>query len=386
MGRKILLPHLPLATLGRRLLLLALAFGLIGTGIFALQTRSDVNAAVTPAAVLPVRVLTVREVPFHEVTRTFVGLLEAGRSAELSFERGGLVETVLVDDGDRVSEGDVVARIDTSKLIAERGRLIAERAQVRARFDLAKLTRDRQEELNSKGHASAQTFDEARLAVAALVAEGEAVDASIRTVDVDLAKTEIIAPFAGTVSVRYVDEGTVVPSGARIVTLMETGRPQARIGVSPEVAASLQTGNEYSLYSGDRRLTTRFVSVAPDVSTTTRTVTALFDVLENDIPAFGELVRLRVQRKVEGNGFWVPLAALRESERGLWSVLIAEPSASVEPRDAEVSRVGLASVEILHVDGERAFVRGTLTEGSQVILGGGLRIALNQPVQAIPTE
>lgn len=386
MAHKTLISQFPLGSLWRRIALLGLAIVLLVSGIFALQHRSDVNAAIVPAAILPVRALTVREVSSHELRRSFTGLLEAGRTADLAFERGGLVESVLVDDGDRVSEGDVVARIDTSRLLAERGRLIAESDQVRARFDLAKLTRDRQRELNKKGHASAQTFDEARLAVAALAAEREAVDAAVRAIDVDLDKAEIIAPFAGTVSLRHVDEGTVVPSGARIVTLMETSRPQARVGVSPEVAISLREDQEYRLYAGDRMLTAKLASVAPDVSERTRTVSALFDVLDDDIPAFGELVRLSVSQKIEGKGFWIPMTALRESERGLWSVLIAEPAASDDPHASRSSQVGHATVEILHVDDDRVFVRGTLSDGAWVILGGGLRIALNQHIQAIPAE
>ncbi len=83
---------------------------------------------------------------------------------------------------------------------------------------------------------------------------------------------------------------------------------------------------------------------------------------ENVVP--GDLATLTYTLAEPAEGYWVPLSALRASDRGLWSVLIAEPL------EDERYRVATASVELLHTEGDRAFVRGTLLPGMQLITQG----------------
>jgi multidrug resistance efflux pump len=59
------------------------------------------------------------------------------------------------------------------------------------------------------------------------------------SIDVDLAKTRLLAPFDGTVVRRLVDEGRVLGSGEAVVHLQEQRAPQIRIGIAgPGVAGS----------------------------------------------------------------------------------------------------------------------------------------------------
>ena len=57
------------------------------------------------------------------------------------------------------------------------------------------------------------------------------VKAQIASIDIDIAKSKITAPFDGIVSSRLIDEGAVVAAGTPLLTVLEADRRQARIGL-----------------------------------------------------------------------------------------------------------------------------------------------------------
>ncbi|MFN3231135.1 MAG: efflux RND transporter periplasmic adaptor subunit [Alphaproteobacteria bacterium] len=354
--------------------------GLIGAlivaAIFAGTATLHLRAAVDPGAAspaLPVSVMTATKTDGYEVRTRYAGRLEADRETRVAFERGGLITGVLVDEGDTVQEGQVIARLDTQPLLAQRDRLRAQRAQVAADLELSRLTEDRQAFLVEKGHVSRQRFDEARLQTKALNARLAEVDANLRAIAIDIDKSVVRAQFAGTVSQRLVDEGAVVAAGTPVVDLLETGAPKARIGLSPDIAATLTPGTPYDLKVGNRSLNATLESLRPDISNESRTVHAVFDLPGTNGLPLGEVVHLEIGRIVEAKGFWLPVTALSEGRKGLWSVYVAggQPGESTVEREA---------VEVIHFDADRVFVRGTLRDGARVITAGLDRIIPGQRI------
>ncbi len=343
-------------------------------GIAALHWRAQSAPTVAQPLPQPVATVTVRQQTGYSVAQRYAGRLEAARSVHLSFERGGLVTDVLMEEGDRVEAGAVAARLDTASLATEKARLVAERRRTQAQLELARLTAERQAALTDKGHSSRQRYDEARLTAEALAATLASVEAAIRAVEIEIDKSEVVAPFAGRLGERLVDEGTVVEAGAPLAELLETGRIQARIGLPPEVAGQFAAGEPHLLLANGNSLAASVVAVRPDLQPDTRTVTVLFDVAPaQNLPPLGELVALEVERRVEAPGAWLPLTALTEGVKGLWSVYrVAKDSGS--------ERVVRESVAVLHVEHDQAFVRGTLRDGMKVVTGGLNRLTPGQAV------
>ena len=91
-------------------------------------------------------------------------------------------------------------------------------------------------------------------------------------------------------------------------------------------------------------------------------------------PPFGEVVELAVPREVAADGAWVPLSALSEGPKGLWQVL------TVIENDSGDLQVGREAVDILHVAGSRAYVRGTLADGMRIVVSGSNRVVPGEPV------
>lgn len=351
--------------------------GLAAAGTAALHMRA--NAEVPPAANPPVAVnttaLTMAE--SYQITERFAGRLEPARQTQLSFERAGLVRQVLVEEGDRIGAGDVIARLDTAKLEAERETLKAQAEELQARRDLAQATLKRQEQLNKKGWRSAQNYDEARFSLQEIDASLRRIGASITSLNVDIEKSVLRAPFAGTIASRTMDEGAVVAAGANIVELLETNERQLRIGVSVDAARDLEVGKVYQFRAGAHVVPGAVLAKRPDLDPRTRTLSILFKVVtDKDLP-FGEIVELILPRTVQARGTWLPLTALTEGRKGLWSVL------TVVERDG-TTLVSREAAEILHLEGDRAFVRGTFTAGARLLLDGTNRVTPGQKVALAP--
>lgn len=353
--------------------------GFITGGIATLHMGA--NAEVPPDANPPVSVAVqvVRITTGYTVTERFVGRLEPVRQTRLAFERGGLVTKVLFEEGEQVRRGAVVAHLDTAKLKAERVRLQAQRQELRARQTLAKVTLDRQRVLASKGWQSEQRYDEARFKFAEISASIDRLDAAMASIDVDIGKSVLKAPYAGRVAARLIDEGAVVDAGTALIELLESGARQVRVGVSVKAAQALNKRHIYRLSANGRVFQGRLISKRPDLQTGTRTVTVLLDALGGENVPFGEIVELMYDRRVAADGTWLPVRALSEGRKGLWSVL------TVVDRDGERA-IAREAVEVLHVDDGRVFVRGTLSDGAKVVLNGTNRIIPGQKVALAAKE
>ncbi len=344
---------------------------MLGLGLAMIAWRGP-ESALAPAEPMPVAVGTAQLTQGIRIERRYVGTVVAPRMSEMAFELPGLVLAVTVDDGDRVAAGDALARLDTDRLETRRMEIRAQIAELEANLELARLTEARQRELFDKGHVSAQRYDEARLSRQALAAGLQQAQAALRAVEVDLEKAVLRAPYAALVTHRLIDEGAVVAAGQPALRLEEAGRREARIGVPVEIAADLKPGSSQDLVgpAGPTAATVR--QIVPSLDPATRTVTVIFDVQDSRLPS-GSVVRLAAERPLDKDGFWVPLSALTEGVRGLWSlyVLKSEGDGYVAAR---------RDVEVLHSETDRAFVRGTLEAGDRFVSDGVHRIVPGQAV------
>jgi len=384
---------------------LALAAAVTGVGAAAVwlaERPADATASAPEASadgLLPVETLRVAAVDRYAVDSRYAGRVVSRRTSPLGFERGGLLVAVSADEGDRVEPGQVLARLDTRELAARRRELAAHvraaRARVgeiEARLSLARVTSERRRMLLERDSISAQQYDEARFQHEAVAAELAAARAEIasaesarESVDVALALSRLEAPYAGSITARQVDEGTVVSPGQPILTLVEDGVLEVRVGIPPDVAAGLVPGSRHDVEITGRDHPVRLDALLETVATDTRTVTAVFHFeAPPEGVRDGQLARVAMRTEVREPGFWLPVAALTESRRGLWSVYaLSEPGAEPEPG---VLRVERRELQVLHAEGDRVFVRGTLRDGEAVVAGGVHRLVPGQRVRLARTD
>ena len=340
---------------------------------FALQARFAMGEKPQARKPLTVDSVVYRIQDSYERTDAYLGLISAGRQSTLGFEVAGTVSALPWREGSPVARGEVIARLDDAALQATARATRAELAQAKSELELARLKAKRQQELRATGAVSREAFDETRLRAQALAARVEAVTAQLQSIEINLEKTQLRAPYTGVIADRFVHEGTVTNPGTPVVHFIETAGREANIGVSVGRIAALQPGQPYTLTLRGESFSSALLSVRPDVDPVTRVTTAVF-AIPADIPAIdGEPVSLALAEQVPARGGWLPLAALLEGNRGLWTVLRLQnrEGITVSVREA---------VEVIEIRGDQAFVRGTLTDGSRVVASGVHRISPGTPV------
>ncbi|MTI43969.1 RND family efflux transporter MFP subunit [Roseibium hamelinense] len=360
------------------LLTVGVAAAAVFLGVSTIQMRAQEKPEVVAAPLVEVEAILPSAEQGYEITRTFVGRLEPARRTDLGFELAGAVREILADEGDRVAKGDVIARLDTRSLKAERKRQIASRQATESDLELAKLTFDRRRSLRDAGHVSAEVLDQARLALSRLEAALAQTNATIEAIDINLDKSVLTAPFEGQIAERLLDEGAIVAPGAPVLRILESARPTVRIGLAPEIVDKLDPEKRYDITLSGRQFHASLAGLRPDLETRTRTVETLFELEQSDaVPSFGRLAELSLTERVEAQGFWIPISALSEGPRGLWTVLTLVRAGATE----NISLVAREAVEVLHANEDMAFVRGTLRENTPIVAGGIHRVVPGQSVR-----
>ncbi len=402
-----------------------------------LAFRSPEARASSDAQPLPVAAIALERASQISVERHYTGQVEARQSSELSFERSGRLLGVEVEEGDAVEAGQLLAVVDTRLLRAQQRSLKAEiasaragldemlagprpevieaaRAQVRelkAQLELAEAQRRRQQLLLSEERLGQQAFDEASAGVDASRARLEAgqhrlaelengeraeriaaqrallarLDAQLSSLAIQLDQSRLRAPFAGTVAARHLDAGTVVAPGQAVLRLVEAGQLQVRIGLPAAAVANLGSHAALEVRVAGQRYPAQLLSLLPELDHQTRTRTILLQLETlGSTPAIGELAELTLVEERAADGFWLPLSALIRGRRGLWACYALLPQGGAPASDGAVPslfRLERRALDVLHTDGERAFVSGALEPGELVASEGLQRLSAGMNVQ-----
>ena len=343
------------------------AIALTGGLTLSLYARVANSGNESVAQPLPVLATTYVVQPSYGRESSYLGLVQAGRKTILGFELPGLLSELKVQEGTAVATGAIIAQLDEAKMRSRRDATAADLKRVEIELERARIKARRQKDLSDTGAVSREAYDETRLIAQALSAQVDAVQAQLDSIDIDLQKSILRAPYSGVIADRYLDEGAVVNPGTPVVRLIETDRREAHIGVTVEHIELLIPGSEHTLSLRQQPLQATLLSVRPDVNPVTRTATAVF-ALPADVTALdGEPITLDLAQTVFMEGGWLPISALLDGQRGVWTVLrIAE-------RDGSLVTVREA-VEVLETQGDMAYVRGTLTDGNRVVAHGVHRV------------
>ncbi len=337
------------------------------------QTETD-SAPVAPPAY--VQTMALSPASGYESISSYSGRVEAAYDSALAFELGGTLIDLVVDEGDVVQRGDTLARLDTARLDAQRAEALAGLNRVDAELTLAEATLSRVAEAYSYKGVSKQALDEAQQQVSSLAASRAVAAARLERIDVDISKSALTAAFDGTVTRRHVDPGSVLSAGSPVLRVQSSDQLEARIGVAPSVANSMQVGDDFTLGINGQLVPTQLRAVVDVRDERTRTVDVLLS-----IDAAGTTVRpgdtavLETGTWNDTPGFWLPLSSLVEGSRGLWQVLVADSDGD----DGFVLEGHV--LEVLYADSERAFVRGTLQAGDLLVSTGTQRVVAGQAVR-----
>jgi RND family efflux transporter MFP subunit len=183
-------------------------------------------AAVDPVSAAPLVTATAPGRSPFTMKVAFTGAIVARYDLPIGIDgETGRIAAILVEVGDHVRAGQVLARLDTSVLAPQVASLRAALEQNRAEAALAEADYRRAEQIaNSVGALSKEEVDKRRSQVATSAARVKAAEAQLAEAEARLGRTEIRAPADGLVLTRTAEVGqAVTPGGATLFRLARGG-------------------------------------------------------------------------------------------------------------------------------------------------------------------
>ncbi len=296
----------------------------------------------------PVRLHQVGEGTLSQV-RHFVGRVDAVSTVDLSFQVGGRIVELPVQQGSVVPAGSLIAALDPADY-----RLALQEAELQ--LDQAGRDLERNQSLYERGSISRASLDQAETAY------------SLRRVALDtarrnLAYTRITAPFAALVTRRLVDPFINVQAGTQIVRVQNVEEFRVHINVPENLMSALENPDAIKAEAVFQShpdqpvvLTYREHETEPDAVAQTYRVTfgMARQELINVLPGMTVTVRVRAAATAASEFHEVPQSALDSDETGAFRVWVYDPAThTVQARPVNllgVNEDGLALLAGLNGD------------------------------------
>lgn len=333
-----------------------------------LGDAGSVGAAGGPS--VTVEAVTVKAGLLRDV-ETFSGQLSAEKSVMVKSEIEGVIDAVLFDEGQEVSEGQVLFRLKS----AEQSALVRE---ARANLALAMEVHDRTLKLAKRDAASeaAQQQAAAELAVAR---------ARVELAQVDLDRTDIRAPFDGVVGQRLVDPGDRVDTDTPLVEIDSVDRLQVSFSISELGILFTEVGTPVDVrvapYPEDV-FPARVFFVSPTLDPATRRITAKawIDNADRRLRP-GLFAEIDMQVAERSDAILVPESAVVFDRRGTYVWRLDEQRVATKvPVETGLRRDGRVEITLGLQPGERIVSAGThkVIEGMEVSVAGEIPGARGQ--------
>jgi membrane fusion protein, multidrug efflux system len=384
------------------------AIAIIAIGIFAaalvvglvprLRRDRELNAAATAVATARPKVtVAIAHAEPPDSKRVLPGnalpLLEASLFARTT----GYVNRRLVDIGDRVEEGQLLAVIDSPEVDDQLVQAKADLNQAKANLEqnqanqvLAKTTLARflgiQKE--NSGAVSPQDIDEREATVNTTVASVAAAQASIKVMEATVQRfndlqgfEKITAPFRGVITARNIDAGDLVTADStarELFHLMRTDVIRVFVNVPQAFAVSIKLGQDATVYMRDnptKHYAGKVTRTSDALDPASRTLLTEVQVPNPDNalrPGMYLQVQFDFVRDVDP--LMIPTAALA-TRSGAPRVAVLDNEQKVHYRTIELGRDYGAEIEVL----------SGLNEGDSVVVHPGDDLPEDTAVEPVPT-
>lgn len=350
-----------------RRLSLALALGMLAA--------CDGGPPPAPPEVRPVRVATVERSTAGEVV-TLTGTVQAETEVNLAFRIDGRMVERLVNVGDTVRAGQVIARLNRDN--EENGVRAARAAVAAARAQLTEAENNywRQSELLRDGWTTRVRYDQAAQTRQSARSALDAAEAQLGIAETRLGYTELVSDVNGRITQRGAEPGEVVQPGRMIIQVARDEGRDAVFDVPPALKdqAPANPVIEVSLATDPAvRTTGRVREVSPRADAVTGTFRVRVGLA--DPPAgmrLGATVTGRM-RLGASDGFSIPASALTraDSQPAVWVV------------DPRAETVALRRVELLRHDPAHVIVGQGLETGEIVVTAGVQALRPGQKVRLL---
>jgi multidrug efflux system membrane fusion protein len=269
----------------------------------------------------------------------YSGDVHARFESQLGFRVNGKIKSRLVDVGDHVDEGQVLAELDPLDLKLQVASANATLSSARANRDLAQSEYERYRAMLDKHFISQTQFDTVSNTLKATQAQVQQAQAALAVAQNQAEYTTLRADHAGLITAINAEAGQVVSAGLPVATLARDGASEVEIAVPENRIASFQAGTPVAIESWaetGKQLPGHVREISPEADRVTRTYRVRVSFEDSNLaPRLGQTAR--VYFATNSAAQWlVPLSALYEQagKPAVWIV------------DAKTHQVRLAPVTV----------------------------------------
>jgi len=327
------------------------------------------------AGKLPVMVRAAKvEIADYAPKTSLTGVIAARTLNNLAFRVGGRVAERLVEVGQHVEKGQVLARIDPQEQESDQRSAQADLDAAEAQLTQASAAFDRQKTLLAQGFTTRRDYDQADQALKVAQGNVQAAQSALDNAKENLAFTELRATAPGIVTARSVEAGQVVQAAQTVFTIAEDGDRDAVFNVNETLIVEAPP---------DPQVTIVLVS-DPQVKATgkVREVSPAVD------PASGSV---RVKVAIPGTPAAMPLGAAvigtigAKPEKAVvlpWQALTSsEGSPAVWLVDPASKAVSIQAVRVLAYESGAVVIDGGLEPGQDVVTAGAQLLSPGETVE-----
>jgi len=209
---------------------------------------------------IPVKVMIVKDtVVINNIDVT--GSIDANERVNLISETAGNITGIYFKEGGRVSKGQLLVKVYNQDLVASL-------KQNEYSVALAKENEYRNKILLDKEAISKQEYDTSLTSLNSLNAQSDMIKAQI-------AKTEIRAPFSGTIGLRNVSPGGYLSPATSIATLVNIDPAKLTFAVPERYLSLIKPGSNvsFTVASSDKKYSAKVYAIEPDIDAASRSVT-----------------------------------------------------------------------------------------------------------------
>lgn len=210
-------------------------------------------------------------------TLMFSANLEPVWSADISSKVDGRIDRLVLEEGDGVKAGDVIATLDTNELTAQVIQAEGNLLTAQAGLEQAELDLRRNDALAKQGAVSLQTLDTMRIKRDLALGQLRSAEGNMSLLTARLENANITAPRNGVVIKRLVQSGYYTKSGSAIVTLADTSSLLAKATVGEAQMQDIIIGSTVKVLVsalGNKEFSGVITRLSPAAAAPSRTFTA----------------------------------------------------------------------------------------------------------------
>jgi len=354
---------------------------LVVAGLLAVRHRRVVEKDQAPLVAepaTPVQTVAVRTGSLESVDHV-LGEVYGADEAEIAPRVSGEVREVLVREGDRVSRGAVLARLDTDELNDALDAAEAEVVAARVAHETQDASTSRDSVLFQNQAISREQWEHTQAARAAASARLKVARRHRDQARARVGYAVARAPFDGVISARMVDPGDLAVPGRPILRVVRQSAVRVRAEVSSALLARVRRGVSVDLTLGDERVRATVSRVFPSMQ---GSHLATFEVDLSEPPAdfvAGAMVGVDLHLEA-GEGLLLPLDALLEGATGAHAFVVDRTSEGVDSLRVLALVVTTQSLD-------EAIVEGDLQVGDDVVVGRPSRLmGLSSGMRVLPVD